>query len=130
LSAAGITGLEYKVIEDSAVSAMLEVKLAPQIARQFGKVATADVSQVNGKLLRTDFFGEDVAPAATTAAGQQSSVSQRIADVEKQLARATSGEERAQLQQQLSQLRVQLAEFRAEIAGAAERLAGTPMTFN
>ncbi len=125
-----ITGLEYQVIEDSAVSASLEVKLAPQIARQFGKAATGDVTNANGKLLSTEFSGEDVTPVTTEAGRQQASLSERIADVERQLARATTGEERSQLQQQLSQLRDQLSQTRTAIAGATERLAATPMRFN
>lgn len=125
-----ITGLEYRVIEDSAVSAMLEVKLAPQIARQFGKAATADVTKANGKLLSTEFSGEDVTPLTAEAGRQQAGLSDRIADVERQLARSTTGQERAQLQQQLSQLRDQLSQTRTAIAGATERLAATPMRFN
>ncbi len=125
-----ITGLEYRVVEDSAVSATLQVKLAPQIARQFGKVATADVTKSSGKLLSTEVSGEDVTPVTIEAGRQQASLSERIADVERQLARATTGEERAQLQQQLSQLRAQSEQARTAIAGATERLASTPMTFN
>jgi hypothetical protein len=125
-----ITGLDYRVIEDSAVSGTLEVKLAPQIARQFGKSATSDVTKANGKLLATEFSGEDVTPLTTEAGRQQASLSERIADVEGQLARATTGEERAQLQQQLSQLRTQAEQAQSAIASATERLAATPMTFN
>lgn len=125
-----ITGLQYRVVEDSAVSAQLEVKLAPQIARQFGKVATADVTRANGKLLSTQFTGEDVTPVTTEGGRQQATLTERIADVERQLARATTGEERSELQQQLSQLRTQLAEARSAVAGATKRLASTPMTFN
>lgn len=77
-----ITGLEYRVIEDSAVSATLQVKLAPQIARQFGKAATADVTRANGKLLSAQFSGEDVTPITSEAGRQQASASDRIADVE------------------------------------------------
>jgi uncharacterized lipoprotein len=125
-----ITGLEYRVIEDSAISATLQVKLAPQIARQFGKTATLDVARADGKLLRTEFSGEDVMPVTTEAGRQQATASERIADLERQLASATTGEERAQIQQQLSQLRDQISQNRTAIAGAAERLASTPMTFN
>src|SRR5947208_1998912 len=49
-----ITGLSYSVTNDNTVSAMLAVKLAPEIARQFGKTATADVRKSGGRLSNTE----------------------------------------------------------------------------
>jgi len=125
-----ITGLNYDVRDDKSVSASLEVKLAPDIARQFGKTATDAVSKADGSLLRTQFRGEDVAPVANAAGRQQSDVEQRIAALEKQLASARSDGERAEITSQLDSLRGQLSDAKATIAGASERLASTPMTFN
>ena len=59
-----ITGLRYSVSNDNAVSAMLEVKLAPELARQFGKQATGNVRKAGGRLSNTEFSGEEVGPAA------------------------------------------------------------------
>lgn len=125
-----ITGLEYSVDPDNAVAASLTVKLAPEIARQFGKAATGDVSDAEGQLRRTEFTGDDTEPATTEAGRQQSDAATRIGDVERQLAASSSGVERAQLQSQLNELQSQLSQSQAVIAGAKARLASTPMTFN
>lgn len=124
-----ITGLNYSVNADDAVSASLEVKLAPQIARQFGKQATTDVKDANGQLRSTEFTGVDTEPTTTQATRQQSDLQTRISDIERQLATASDGEERAQLQSQLNELRSQLSQAQATIVGAEQQLASTPMTF-
>ena len=69
-----ITGLNYSVNDDNAVSASLTVKLAPEIARQFGKDAAADVKQADGRLQSTEFTGEDTEPVTTEASRQQSDI--------------------------------------------------------
>ncbi len=126
-----ITGLRYSVSDDQAVSAMLEVKLAPNIARQFGKVAANDVRSAGGRLSSTEFTGEDTAPAQSETARSQSDLETRITDLEKQLANPSlKDSERAQLQSQLAEMRSRLAETRSKAAETQEKLASTPMTFN
>lgn len=125
-----ITGLTYSVNEDDAVQASLTVKLAPAIARQFGKQATDDVKSADGLLRTTEFSGEDTEPATTHASRQQSDLETRIVEVERQLRSTSNDRERAQLQSQLNELRSQLSQAQATIAGARQLLASTPMTFN
>jgi hypothetical protein len=126
-----ITGLRYSVNNDNAVSAMLEVKLAPEIARQFGKRATGDVRSAGGRLSNTEFTGEDTEPVLSEAARNQSDAQARIADIEKQLAnRSIKDTERAQLQSQLGELRSLLAGTRSTASQTQARLASTPMAFN
>jgi hypothetical protein len=125
-----ITGLNYTVNTDNAVSGSLTVKLAPDVARQFGKDATADVRAADGRLSSTEFTGEDTEPVTTEAGRQQSDIQMRIADIEKQLAATSKDNERAQLQSQLNELRSQASQAQATIAGAKAQLASTPMTFN
>lgn len=125
-----ITGLQYTVNESDAVSASLEVKLAPGIARQFGKAATQDVRNANGRMRRTEFSGEDTEPLTTGARSAQDDLQSRITGLERQLASTRGASERAELQSQLNELRTQVANTRAAIANASERLASTPMTFN
>jgi hypothetical protein len=126
-----ITGLRYSVTDDNAVSAMLEVKLAPDIARQFGKQATADVRKVGGRLSNTEFSGEDTGPALSEATRTEGDLQSRMTEIEKQLAnRSLKDVERAQLQSQLDQLKSQLAETHSAVAETQEKLASTPMTFN
>jgi hypothetical protein len=126
-----ITGLRYSVSDDHAVSATLEVKLAPEIARQFGKQATGDVRAAGGRLSSTEFTGEDTGPAQSATARDQSDLQTRIADNQKQLANpALKDSERAQLQSQLGELRSRLAETQSNATATQEKLASTPMTFN
>jgi hypothetical protein len=125
-----ITDLTYSVNEDEAVSASLTVKLAPDIARQFGKEATGDVKAADGRLRSTQFTGTDTEPTTTEASRQQSDLQTRIADIERQLASTSRDTERAQLQAQLNELRSQVSQAQATIAGARAQLASTPMTFN
>jgi uncharacterized lipoprotein len=125
-----ITGLNYTVSTDNAVSGSLTVKLAPDIARQFGKDATTDVRDADGRLSSTEFSGEDTEPVTTEAGRQQSDIQRRISDLEKQLAATSKDAERAQLQSQLNELRSQASQAQATIAGAKAQLASTPMTFN
>jgi hypothetical protein len=126
-----ITGLRYSVTDDNAVSAMLEVKLAPDIARQFGKQATADVRKAGGRLSNTEFSGEDTGPTLSEATRTQSDLQSRMTEIERQLAnRSLKDAERAQLQSQLDQLKSQLAETHSTVAETQAKLASTPMTFN
>ena len=126
-----ITGLRYSVSNDNAVSAMLEVKLAPELARQFGKQATGDVRKAGGRLSNTEFSGEDVGPVLSQAARNKSDAQTQVSGIQKQLAnRSLNDGERAQLQSQLDQLRSQAWVNQAASDAAQERLASTPMTFN
>ena len=124
-----ITGLEYEVRDDDAITASLTVKLAPGIARQFGNQAAKDVAAADGKLRSTNFAGEDTEPVTSNAAREQQQSEAQIAALERQLASARSGEERAQLQAQLEEHRARLNAARASIAGAQQQLASTPMSF-
>jgi hypothetical protein len=125
-----ITGLTFNQNDEQAVSGTLEVKLAPELARQFGKDATRQVTSADGRLLSTRFTGEDVAPTTVAAGREEQELKTRIADLERQLASAKSGTERVQLSAQLEELRNRSAAARGTIAEASEKLASTPMTFN
>jgi len=126
-----ITGLRYTVGEDEQVTAMLQVKLEPTIARQFGKEAVAEVEKSGGKLVNAEFSGEDEGSAIQAASTQKSDLEARIAGIEQRLAGLKPGDrERAELQQQLEELRAQVATARQQISAGNERLANTPMTFN
>jgi hypothetical protein len=126
-----ITGLRYTVGEDEQVSAMLQVKLEPSIARQFGKGAVADVERVGGRLVNAEFSGEDEGSAIRTVSTRKADIEARIADIERRLSGlGPEDRERTELQQQLEQLRTELAAARQQISASTERLANTPMTFN
>jgi hypothetical protein len=119
------------VSEDDAVAATLQVKLEPSLARQFGKVATGDVTKADGRLSSTEFTGEDTAEEASQAVRGLAESRSRIASIERQLQNpALKDKERAQLQGELQQLRNRSSEAAATQVGVAQKLASTPMEFN
>ena len=125
-----ITGLNYQITEQDRVSAMLQVKLDPAIARQFGKQATAFVEQNDGRLVHAQFSGEDVGKQISTTETRRTELQNRIAEIERRLASARLDRERTELQQQLDALRQQASAAQGEITAGQQRLASTPMTFN
>jgi hypothetical protein len=110
---------------------MLQVKVDPRIARQFGKSATSAVERNNGKLVSAEFAGDDVGTQITGAQQQQAELHARIAGIERRLASMRAGDREAtQLQAQLDQLRRELSEARAVTSEGQLQLASTPLTFN
>lgn len=126
-----ITGLNYSLADDDHVSASLEVKLAPDLARQYGKDASVDVTKADGRLIRTQFEGTDTQPATQAADHMRADAAARIAELEKQLADPrTKDRERTELRQQIDQLQGRKSDANVTIADQQARLATTPMTFN
>ena len=126
-----ITGLNYTVGDNDTVGADLTVKLAPEIARSFGREASATVIQAGGRLSHTEFSGEDIAPSTDAATSSQVNTTVRIAAIERQLtAKGPSDTDRAQLQAQLDALRSQGEQAATTLADNRSKLASTPMTFS
>jgi hypothetical protein len=90
-----ITGLTFNIDNKKRVSGMLQVKLEPAIARQFGKQATATVALNDGDLVRSEFSGEDVGTQIGTGEDQQADLQNRIAEMEKRLASLKAGDREA-----------------------------------
>ena len=126
-----ITGLNYTIGDNDTVTADLALKLSPEIARGFGREASAIVTQAGGKLSHTEFSGEDTAPSTDVATNSQSNAAVRIAAIERQLAaKGPRDAERAQLQAQLDALRSQGEQAATTLADNRSKLAATPMTFS
>lgn len=123
-----ITGLNYTVDEQDTVEARLEVKLEPVIAREFGKSALATVVRADGRLISTEFAGEDVATGMTAATDERQAAAAELARVEGQLARSDlEDEERATLRQRAIELRRIIEGARQSVRASAAQLAVTPM---
>ena len=130
MSRCRITGLNYTIGDNDTVSASLDVKLSPEIARTFGKEATGTVAKAGGRLSHTEFAGEDTAPTTEAATVTKADVEQRIADIEKRLAMTGAKDvERAQLQAQLADLRQQASGAKSTLSDQRAKLASTPMSF-
>ena len=125
-----ITGLNYSIGDHDTVSATLELKLAPDIARSYGREATGTVTQAGGRLSHTEFTGEDTAQSTEAATTAQGDAQQRIAEIEKRLAANSRDAERAQLQAELAALRQTVTGSKAQLADNRARLASTPMSFS
>ena len=126
-----ITGMRYSLVDEDSVSASLSFKLAPELARSFGKDGIAAVEKAGGKLVDAAIDGEDVGTQITDSQRRSASARSELARIEAQLASgAAKDDERAQLQQQAERLRQQLAGESQTRTEGEERLANTPMTYD
>lgn len=100
-----IVGLTYTVDGDRNIEGDLSVKLAPEIAREFGKQASEIVTKAGGDLARMEFSGEDTEAQSRSATAAQTDARARIAAIEQDLRDPRLGDrERTELQSSLQQL--------------------------
>jgi hypothetical protein len=126
-----ITGMSYSVDQHEQVTAELDVKLAPSIARQFGKSAQQTVEANDGKLIRLEIGSSDEGQAIEQATKQKNDVSAQIARLEQELARTKPGTTaHANLLSQTESLRQQASEQTHAVEASQAALASTPMQFH
>lgn len=126
-----ITGMSYHVGRDRSIIAMLDLRLAPDQARGFGKRAAEAVVKRGGMLEDARIDSEETGAVAAQADRESAAVAAERARIEKQLAQPGLGStERAQLQAQLATLS-ERAQDAADVRDAvARKLANTPVTLN
>ena len=123
-----ITGLQYHVAGHT-VSGRLALKLAPDIARRFGRAAIGVVVKNDGMLTDTQIDSVDAGATVAAADRDAASVASEQKDIAQQLSRpGLSAAERTQLQQRAQALRDSQRQVAAGRADAASLLASTPMT--
>lgn len=128
LSRCRITGMSYTVDQNEQVTAELDLKLDPLIARQFGKSAQQLVQSNDGKLIRLAIGSSDEGEAIAQATKQKSDASAQIAELQQELARAKAGTEaHANILSQIQALQRQASEQSAAIQTSQAALASTPM---
>ncbi|WP_374413222.1 DUF4349 domain-containing protein [Novosphingobium colocasiae] len=126
-----IVGMRYALLDDHRIEGYLSFKLAPDIARQFGKDGSRDVSAADGKLVDLEISGEDVGSTLTSAGGQKSRIDSEIARIEKALADGkTPKQELAGLRERVEQLRRERLEVMQSQDEAVATLSNTPVTFH
>lgn len=126
-----ITGMRYRLVNETDISAMLEFRLDPVIARSFGRDAGELVASVDGMLVDAEISGVDEGANIRRAEVQGANTRDEIARIEAQLRTPGLEEgERIQLNQQLERLRQTQQAVRSRIAASQETLATTPMVFN
>ncbi|NKJ02060.1 hypothetical protein [Novosphingobium sp. SG707] len=117
--------------DNDRVSASLEFKLAPALARSFGKEGIAAVQKAAGKLVDSEITGEDAAAKISASQQRSQSIQSQIAELERKLAAMKPNDpERETLRSEIAKLRGQITQEKSAQADSAEQLANTPMSFN
>jgi hypothetical protein len=126
-----ITGMTYSVDQNEQVTAELDLKLDPLIARQFGKSAQQLVESNDGKLIRLEIGSSDEGAAIEAATRQKNDVSAQIAQLQQELAKTKAGTNaRANLVSQIQALQQQASVQSRTIENSQATLASTPMEFH
>ena len=125
-----ITGMRYSLINERDVTASLELKLDPAIARQFGKEATKVITDSKGMLVDQQISGVDVAPTIDQADRGRAQLQDELDRVNRELARpGLSNVIRDRLLSEAQSLRQQIRGLGEQKKAAEDSLATTPMAF-
>ena len=126
-----ITGMHYRLVDNDSVAASLSFKLAPDLARAFGKDGIITVEKAAGKLVDAAIEGSDVGTDISNSQVRSAGIADEISRIETRLrSDGLSGGEKVELRRQIETLRQQQAGERdTRVAGEA-RLANTPMEFH
>ena len=123
-----ITGMSYSVDQNEQVTAELDLKLDPLIARQFGKSAQQTVVSQDGKLIRLEIGSSDEGQTIAMATRQKSDASAQIAQLQQELAKTKPGTDtHATLLSQIQSLQQRAGEQSQTVAASQAALASTPM---
>jgi hypothetical protein len=126
-----ITGMSYHVDDSEQVTAELDLKLDPAIARQFGKSAEQVVRGSDGKLVRLDIGSSDEGAVIDQASRQRQDDSARVGQLKAELEKTEPGSKaRADVLGQLQAAEQQQAGQQRTIEASQAALAVTPMTFH
>lgn len=125
-----ITGMRYSLVNERDISASLELKLDPAIARQFGKDATRVITDAKGMLVDQQISGVDVAPSIDQADRGRAELQDELDRVNRELARpGLSNVIRDRLLSEAQSLRQQMRGLGEQKKAAEDSLATTPMAF-
>ena len=125
-----ITGMRYSLVNERDVSASLELKLDPAIARQFGKDATKVVAEAKGMLVDQQISGVDAGSSIEKANRSRAELQDELDRVNRELARpGLSNVVRDRLLSEAASLRSQIRSLGEQKAADEESRAKTPMVF-
>lgn len=123
-----ITGVVYRRSGDDYVQAELALKLAPDVARKFGKDATATVEAARGTLNQVEIGGDDQSATLLSSKENSESAKTERERLERQLAdRSTPAAVRSELERQLAAQRDIERSATREGQAARALIAVTPM---
>ena len=125
-----ITGMRYSLVNERDVSASLELKLDPAIARGFGKEATKVITNSKGMLVDQQISGVDAGASIERANRGRAELQDELDRVTRELARpGLSSVVRDRLLSEASSLRSQIRSLGEQKKADEESLATTPMAF-
>ncbi|MEO5772835.1 MAG: DUF4349 domain-containing protein [Sphingomicrobium sp.] len=125
-----ITGMRYSLVNEKDVSASLELKLDPAIARAFGKDATKVITDVKGMLVDQQISGVDAGASIQRANRSRAELQDELDRVNRELARSgLSSVVRDRLLSEASSIRSQIRSLGEQKDADEESLAKTPMAF-
>ena len=126
-----ITGMRYSVVNERDVSASLELKLDPALARAFGKEASKVVTDAGGMLVDQQISGIDVGTSIERANRTRAQLQDELDRVERELARpGLSSAVRDRLLSEAASIRSQMRALAEQRDADEESLATTPMAFH
>jgi hypothetical protein len=125
-----ITGMRYSLVNERDVSASLELKLDPAIARNFGKNATKVITDAEGMLVDQEITGVDAGSSIERANRGRAELQDELDRVNRELSRpGLSNVVRDRLLSEVAALRSQIRALGEQKAADEESLAKTPMAF-
>lgn len=125
-----ITGMRYALVKERDVSASLELKLDPALARQFGKDATKAVTDAEGMLVEQQISGVDAGSSIDRANRSRAELQDELDRVNRELARpGLTNVIRDRLLSEAASLRAQIRAFGEQKKADEDSLAKTPMVF-
>jgi hypothetical protein len=124
-----ITGMRYTLTGENSVEAMLAFKLAPEIARGFGKNGIDLIKAAEGTLVDAAINGTDAGSVIDSATVERARAAEELKRLDAQLASGRRPAERAELQAQRAAAERRIAGAEDTNAAQRESLANTPMTF-
>jgi hypothetical protein len=125
-----ITGMRYSLVNERDVSASLELKLDPAVARSFGKDATKVVTDAEGMLVDQQISGVDAGASIERANRGRAELQDELERVNRELARpGLSSVVRDRLLSEAQSIRARIAALGEQKKADEESLATTPMAF-
>lgn len=125
-----ITGLAFSRRGEDRAQGVLELALAPELARKFGKDAIAAVEAAKGNVASIEIEGVDQAPALERSAIDSATAGAEREKLEAELARGSASEtRRSDIRHQVDALTIAERDAAARGNDANRAIARTPMRF-
>lgn len=124
-----ITGMRYRLLGENNIEAALDFKLAPELARAFGKEGIDGVEKAAGRLVDAEITGTDAGAVIDRAGAERGRAADETRRLDAAIANARSGSERAELQAQRAEITRRIAAATETTAQARDSLAQTPVNF-